>query len=252
MALLYVQGTCPPPEIREVVKEVEVFRTLPPSIVQMPPEKTAEPIEEACEGGNIIMINPFYTGEGNWGGDLAFNYKVTRDLGLGLGVFYQPGKNKNFITNIQHDEYTVGDRDMIGETNLISSGKMDIKGVMANMLIGRPCKVRLGLEGGIGWANYQLKNSFEQTVKDASTGELIDKFVCNGGSLDVKKMIYRAGGMLVMPLSKDKAYIFLGGGVMGNLPEKADIHFSTGNINQAITIGPKTDWYAKIGFGFDL
>jgi len=254
-ALLYVRGKCPLPEIKEVVKEVEVFKTLPPSIMQMPSEPVIEPvrIEDACKGGSLLMINPFYTGQKNWGGDFVINARLAKGLGLGAGFFFQPNTQKMITTNLQHDQYTVGDLQIIGDTNLVTQASNEVYGVLGNILIGNPCKINLLVEGGVGWAKYHLKNSLEQTVKDAKTGELLrPQYVCNWSSEDLTKMIGRLGGALVMPLSKDKFYIFAGGGAFIGLPETATLKNSSGSIDKEIRLGPKSDWYAKVGFAIKL
>jgi hypothetical protein len=125
--------------------------------------------------------------------------------------------------------------------------------VLGNLRLGNPCKLNLLLEGGVGWAKYHLKNSLEQTVKNASTGELLKPaYVCNWSSEDLTKMIGRLGGALVLPLSEDKFYIFVGGGGFIGLPESYRVKNNNGSIDENIRLGPKTTWYAKAGIAIKL
>ena len=257
MALLYVQGECPPPEIQVVEKEV--LREVPsaPVIIRVPTkyEQVIEPvrIEDACKGGSLLMLNPFYTGQKKWGGDFVINARLAKNLGVGAGFFFQPNTNKIITTNIQHDQYTVGNLQIIGETNLITQVSNEMYGVIGNILVGDPCKLNVGVEGALGSIKHHLNHSLEQTVKDANTGELLKpKYECNWTSDDINKIVYRVGIMLVMPLSKDKSYIFGGGGIIGGLPETLAIKNNKGSIDTTISLGPATGWYAKAGFAIKL
>lgn len=257
MALLYVQGQCPPPEIRVVEKEV--LREVPsaPVVIQMPtePEKVIEPvkIEDSCKGGSLLMINPFYTGQGKWGGDFVINARLAKNLGVGAGFFFQPNTNDVITTNIEHDQYTVRGIQIIGETDLITKVSNEMYGVMGNLLVGDPCKLNIGIEGALGSIKHHLNHSLEQTVKDANTGELLKpKYECKWTSDDINQIVYRVGGMLVMPLSRDKFYIFGGGGIIGGLPETLEVKNNKGSIDTKISLGPATDWYAKLGFAIKL
>ena len=264
MGLLYVQGECPPPEIKEMVKEVEkekiVYRDAPSAVIQAPSESVIQPfivseavVEDECQGGSLLMVNPFYTGQKNWGGDFAINARVTKKLGVGAGFFFQPNTKEDITTNIQHSQYAVGDKQIIGDTNLITQASNQMYGVLGNVIIGKPCSLRFLGEAGVGWKTYHLKNSLEQTVKDANTGELLrPKYECNWSSEDLTKMIYRFGGALVLPLSKDNFYVFAGGGAFIGLPESVRIKNSGGTIDKDIKLGPKTDWYAKAGIAIKL
>ena len=252
LGFLYVQENCPPPTVQTKIITKEVPINIPSGIVAVPVAAQEVPKEEKCRPTSLT-IGGFYTGDKRYGIDFLIDKRVADFLALGAGGFYMPSSKQEITTNVQRDLYDVEGVEYLGETNLVAHRDSEIIGLLAETILGKCGKVNLAAKGGVFWDRNHFSYDLVQTVKNSQTGEILDEYVCRGGSDKLTKLGYRLEADLLVPFPFSKGVsVVVGGGIIGNLPTNIEARYNDGNTIIPMKLGKAQVWNASIGVRFKL